>query len=274
MKKVIYAIVGLLIMNSSFGQVSVSEDNNIKNFRFGLLGESSINWLSPDNQKKFQNGGTPLGFGWGIQMEFRLNKVTSIVTGFGLYNTKSKLDFAGASSADTAYYLLNKDASFVNFSDSATNLAAGNTMYWLQNRTYKINYVTIPLAIKMKTKEIGYMTYFGQFGANIGIKTKTRVNDEVIAYGSSNKTTISDLNLDKGTQPVRMGLTIGGGGEYNFSGTTSLFFGVNYNHFFTNALKKEDPYLMKGVDANGVGGTPIAQKAIPGSVSVVVGILF
>lgn len=272
MKKVIYAIVGLLVMNSSFGQVSVSEDNNIKNFRFGLLGESSINWLSPDNQKKFLNNGTGLGFGWGAQLEFRLNKVTSIITGFGLYNTKYKLDFTGASSADTAYYLLNKDDAFVNFSDSASN--SKNSMYWLQNRTYKINYVTVPIAIKMKTKEIGYMTYFGQFGANIGIKTKTRVNDEVIAYGSSNKTTISDLNLDKGTQPIRLGLLIGGGAEYNFSGSTSLFFGVNYNHFFTNALKKEDPYLMKGVDANGVGGAKVAQNAIPGSISIVLGVLF
>lgn len=272
MKKVIYAIVGLLVMNSSFGQVTVSEDNNIKNFRFGLLGESSINWLSPDNEKKFLSNGAAVGFGWGAQMEFRLNKVTSIVTGFGLYNTKYKLDFVGASSADTAYYLLNKDDEFVNFSDSATN--STSSMYWLQNRTYKVNYVTIPIAIKMKTKEIGYMTYFGQFGANIGIKTKTRVNDEVIAYGSSNKSTIEDLNLDKGTQPIRAGLLIGGGAEYNFSGSTSLFFGVNYNHFFTNALKKEDPYLMKGVDANGVGGTKITQNAIPGSISIVLGVLF
>jgi len=272
MKKVIYAFIGVLLFNSSIAQVSVSEDNNIKNFRFGLLGESSINWLSPDNEKKFLSGGAAVGFGWGAQLEFRLNKVTSIITGFGLYNTKMKLDFVGANSADTAYYQLNNDDEFVEFGDSATNSV--NNTYWLQNRTYKINYVTIPVALKMKTKEIGYMTYFGQFGANIGIKTKTRVNDEVIPYGSSNQSTIEDLNLDKGTQPVRLGLLIGGGAEYNFSGSTSLFFGLNYNHYFTNSLKKEDPYLMKGIDANGVGGEKISQNAVPGSVSIVVGILF
>jgi hypothetical protein len=36
--------------------------------------------------------------------------------------------------------------------------------------------VNIPIILKMKTKEIGYFTYFGEFGAVLGFKTKARVN--------------------------------------------------------------------------------------------------
>ncbi len=272
MKKIIYTMCAMALLFSAKAQVSVSEDNNIKNFRFGLKGALSVDWMSPDNEKKFQSNGAGVGYGWGAQMEFRLNSVTSISTGFGLYTNVGGLDFLSASSADSAYYLLNQDEEFVAFSDSATN--AGFDSYLLKSRNYKINYVSIPFAVKMKTKEIGYLTYFGEFGANIGVKTKTRVNDEVYVNGSSSVSEVKDLDLDAGTQPVRLGLLVGGGAEYNFSGSTSMFFGLHYNHFFTNALKKEDPYLREDINASTGQGTAITQKAIPGSISLTVGILF
>ncbi len=272
MRKIIIAFTAVLLFSGAKAQVSVTEENDIKNFRFGLKGNMSIDWMSPDNEKKFTSTGTGIGLGWGAQMEFALNKTTAFSVGFGLCSVKGGLDFIGASSADSSYYLLNSDEEFVAFSDTATN----NTydMYLLKNRTYKTSYVTIPLAIKMKTKEIGYLTYFGEFGANIGIKTKTRVTDVVVAQGTSNDTEFTELNLDKGTQPIRMGLRVGGGAEYNFSGSTSAFFGIHYNHYFTNSLKKNDPYLQKDLDAATGVGTDIAQKAIPGSVTMTVGILF
>ena len=43
-----------------------------------------------------------------------------------------------------------------------------------------------------------------------------------------------DLDLAKGTQPIRAGIRVGGGAEYNISGTTSLFFSLHYNYFITN----------------------------------------
>ena len=53
-------------------------------------------------------------------------------------------------------------------------IKTGNNIYWLKERKYKVNYVTIPIGLKLKTKEIGYLTYFGEFGGNIGIPYKTR----------------------------------------------------------------------------------------------------
>ena len=91
----------------------------------------------------------------------------------------------------------------------------------------------------MKTKEIGYLTYFGQFGGNIGIKTKGRVTDQASNVLSLNQeSTLTDLDLDDGIQPLKVAINVGAGAEYNLSGSTSVFFGISYNHGFSNSLKK------------------------------------
>ncbi len=127
----------------------------------------------------------------------------------------------------------------------------------------------------MKTNEIGYLTYFGQFGANIGIKTKARVYDESKLVSNGNVVNHEKLDLTDGVQPIRFGITIGGGAEYNFSGSTSMFFGLQYNHYFTNTLttEKNEKYLRK-YDFTDNTFNNVGAKALAGSVSLTVGILF
>lgn len=268
MKKILLISLTYLLGNFAFAQIDDAE-NNAKNIRFGLKGNLSIDWLKPEDKRNFLSNGSGLGYGWGAQLEFRLNKTVSVVTGFGLQTAKGKIDYVGATSFDSTYYILNNDQEFLDF-DTAS--FSGNSVYWLQNRSYKINYVTIPIALKMKTKEIGYFTYYGTFGLNLGIKTKTKVDDEVIATTGTNKTTIKDLDLSSQTSFARTGLIIGAGAEYTISGTTALFFDVTYNYFFSNAVKKNDDYL--GLYKNNEYQKEINQKFIPGSVALTVGILF
>jgi len=274
MKKILVLATVLFGLNTiTNAQVSVTEDNNIKNFRFGLKGDLSIDWLSPDNDKKFESNCVGIGYDWGLQLEFRLNKTLSFVSGLSLKNSSGSLNYFSASSADSTFYILDKDEEFVPFDTAAANVAT-NTVYFLQSRKYSINYVNIPLMLKMKTNEIGYLTYFGQFGANIGIKTKARVSDESKLV-NGNVVNKEKLDLTDGVQPIRFGITIGGGAEYNFSGSTSMFFGLQYNHYFTNTLtsEKNEKYLRKFDSTEGTFDN-VGAKAMPGSVSLTVGILF
>lgn len=274
MKKLILIAAVLFGLNAvTQAQVSVTEENDVKNFRFGLKGDISLDWLSPDNEKKYESGGVGLGFDWGLQLEFKLNKNLSVMSGLSLKSSKGSLKYFGTSSADSVYYIINKDQEFVPF-DTAQLSIATNEVYWLQKRSYAINYVNLPIALKMKTNEIGYLTYFGQFGANIGIKTKARVNDESKSLAGT-AVNLEKLDLTDGIQPVRLGLLVGGGAEYNFSGTTSMFFAIHYNHYFTNTLvtEKREDYLRK-LDYTDGQFKPVAAKALPGSVSLTVGILF
>ena len=174
MKKILLISLTYLISNFAFAQID-NEENNAKNIRFGLKANLSIDWLNPEDKRNFTSNGSGLGLGLGAQLEFRLNKTVSFVSGFGLQSAKGKIDFAGAERFDSTYYILNNDQEFLDFD---TENFDGNSVYWLQNRAYKINYVTIPLSLKMRTKEIGYLTYYGTFGLNLGIKTKTKINDQ------------------------------------------------------------------------------------------------
>ncbi|CAG5085743.1 PorT family protein [Parvicella tangerina] len=300
MKKLILLAAILFGVSSiTKAQVSVTEENDIKNFRFGLKGGMSFDWMNIDNDKKFQSGGVGVGYHWGLQLEFRLNKTLSFVSGLSLTTNSLKLNYTGASSADTVLYILDRDENFVDFgSDTSTvfsnMLESTNNVYWLKQRAIKANYVNIPIALKMKTKEIGYFTYFGQFGLNVGIRTGAKTNDVVQKitfdedslvstnsfYGANTNINTEDIDLEKldvtsGVQPVRLGLRIGGGAEYNFSGSTSMYFEVNYNHYFTNGLRKEskETYL-NAFDYVEKSFENVGAKAIPGSVSLTVGVLF
>jgi len=278
MKKIVVLSIAYLLTNIGFAQIDDAE-NNVKNFRFGLKGNLSVDWLTPENEKKFKSNGSGIGYGWGAQLEYRLNKTASIVSGFGIQTAKGKIGFfdSSISANDTTIYILNKDEEFVTFNRDLLD-STGYSAYQLINRKYSINYVTIPIALKMKTKEIGYFTYYGQFGLNLGIKTKVRVDDEVIPFKSEapvgNQLENTKLDLTKGIQPIRSALIVGGGAEYTISGTTAVFFDLTYNYFFTNALKKNDEYLGVKDVLEPTGYKEIKQKAIPGSVALTVGILF
>jgi hypothetical protein len=125
----------------------------------------------------------------------------------------------------------------------------------------------------MKTNEIGYMTYFGQFGLITGIKTKARATDNAAKFDLENKTAakeaeISDLNIDDDMQLFRFQLSIGGGAEYNISGSTSLVFGINYNLGFSNVLRKTSRYITD------MSHNSIKQNTSAHNVALTVGILF
>lgn len=274
MKKIILsALIMVFGFGNAFAQLDDAE-NNVKNFRFGLKAEPTFNFLTPDNKKKFENGGTVIGFGWGAMMEFRLNKNTSIATGFGLSWDGYKMNFIHSS--DTAYYgyMLNADEELQTLSLDSASLTDLN-LFKLNQRKYKLSYVNIPFTVKMKTNEVGYLTYFGQFGANIGIRTGGKVDDTVLPWsntGFSSEDTNTDIDLKNGAAPIRMGLTIGGGAEYNFSGNTSAVFGISYDHFFTNALKKNDEYLRLTESTTEV--KTFDQKAAARAIRITLGILF
>ncbi len=278
MKKIIIIGVALLLSGISFAQSG--GENNVKNFRFGLKGNLSLDWMKPENEKKFTSGGSALGYGWGIQMEYRLNQTVSIVSGFGIQTAKGKINYFDAPSKDSVFYILDRDSEFVVF-DTAS--FSKNEEFQLLQRKYAINYVNIPVALKMKTKEIGYITYYGTFGLNLGIKTKARVKDDIqkstlsgdsLVIIDNTKTTNDKLDATKSMSPLRAGLVIGGGGEYTIAGTTAVFFDLTYNYFFTNAVKKHDKYLGVRDYEQETGYKEITQKFIPGSVTLTVGILF
>lgn len=249
MKKILSIVVGLIFISN----LSAQEDKKI---RFGLSATPSVNWYKTDLATVSHNG-LGIGFNWGLDLEYKLSNNASLFMGLKLANDNGKLAFR---EQDSLIYRLDNQK---NFSDDAAN-----TTYMLLERNYKANYVSLPLGIKMKTNEIGYMTYFGQFGLISSIRTKAKSNDQV-KVNLTDELPNPKLNIDNDMQLVKLQLSVGGGAEYNLSGTTSLVFGINYNLGFTNVLKKNSKHLTY------LGsGENFKQSATAHNIALSIGILF
>jgi hypothetical protein len=263
MKKILIVALALLFANVANMNTAQAQENDLKNFRFGLKLAPSINWMKPDNEKKFSSEGATLGFGWGMMMEFRLSDVASIYMGLQVDYDKGHLNFLDT----TVYYLNVNDEVLVEPAD----MVLGNTANRLNSREYSTNYVTLPFGIKMKTKEIGYLTYFGQFGLNTSIKTKSKATDNVTDI-LGQTSTLEDIDISDDMQLFRFQISIGGGAEWNLSGSTSLLFGINYNLGFSNVIKKTSKYNFEY--DNSANENLIEQNASAHNVALTVGILF
>jgi hypothetical protein len=280
MKKIITAVIIVALGFNSNAQ------GNEKDFRFGLKIEPSFNWLKPDNAKDFTNGGLQLGFGVGAITDFKLAENIWLSTGFSLDFSGAKLNYLdNGNDRDTTGYYVYDDA-IVEISDMEgvdSARYADYLFYQLNKRAYKVNYVNIPMMLKMKTNEIGYLTYYGQFGLLTSVMTKARSTDDVTLSGTASS--LEDLNIDSEVSLMKASLSIGGGFEYAISESTSAFVTVAYNYGFTSITKKESKHVVDFdesdvLDAAGSlvdnptfnGYTP--QKNIPHAVRLTVGILF
>jgi hypothetical protein len=271
MKKILSLLLLVLCAKVNWAQDAGGE-NELKNFRFGLRATPSLNWYKPDDKKKFESAGIRPKFGYGLITEFRLSKVVSLATGVGFDYDGGKLKMLIDTNA--VYYV--KDNEFIETEDPGKTYedTSGTVgIFYLSERSYNTNYITIPLTLKMKTKEIGMLTYYGMFGINASFRVKSRVDDKyrVIyaparsTYDGSDMENTNDMNLFK------FALNIGGGAEYNLSGSTSVVFGLNYFGGFSNVLKKESRYLQ---DATQTTNKPLIQKATGNAIALTVGILF
>jgi hypothetical protein len=98
------------------------------------------------------------------------------------------------------------------------------------------------------------------------------VTDEVDYLNNNdakaNLNDITDVNMDKDMQPIRVQLRVGLGTEYAVSDGTSLFGAIHYNLGFTNVVKGDSRYLINDQSKQ------FSQKISAHGIQVTVGVLF
>ncbi|MGE0562107.1 MAG: porin family protein [Flavobacteriales bacterium] len=226
-------LFGLLIFNLS------AQDDNFKNdpivnhqddsrsFRLGLHFSPNVSWLGL-NTAGYEKDGARIGFAYGISTEFFLAKNYLFSTGFSINNIGGNLKYEG----------VYDNAGVVSASEIKQNI--------------KINYIDIPLTLKLRTNEIGYMTYYGNFGFVAGIRYNSKTDYEYLDLNSIKKT---DVDNTSNISLFNMNLIVGGGAEYNLSGNTNIMFGVTYHNGFVNVMKDKahqlNPIGKATIDSNG-----------------------
>ena len=217
MKRVAILIIGLLSVFSLkiYGQNDEAL-TEFKFFRAGMYGTTGITWIKPD-MKEWTNEGVRFGYGYGFMAEFALAPNIIIASGFDVMYGSGKLKFA-----DTLFIF---DSSIAKQSDI--------------NSLYKIQYLQIPITIKMRTNEINYFRYYMRLGSSLGFRIGTKYTEEISAKDGSLVSTPYDNEKAIDRVPLfRASFDVGGGIEYSLGGTTALLAEIYFNNGLTNSLKE------------------------------------
>jgi len=261
MKKLFTISLLVLFTFSSFAQDAGSGD--MKNLRFGVTVLPALNWYKPADPKKFKNESVVARLGVLLNGEYSFSGNFAFGFGIGIASAGGKISFL-----DSTSFAVDDDKILVwNSTPTATTKG-----YLLKTREYKASYFLLPISLKMRTNEIGYMRYFFEPRFNLGIRKIVKADDEAIDWGTTSGTkTQPDNNISDDMAPICMSVTLSGGGEYYISGSTALVFAIGYQYGLSNAAKGKSDYLLR--TKNGVT-TQLEQKFAQNGIALSVGILF
>lgn len=293
MKKFLYTITSVLILATSVHAQEPAKDKDgdfDKKFRFGLRITPQPTWFSSkDNNNKPY--GAKFGFGFGLNMEFKLSNIVALQTGIGGDFEGGNYQFRYDQGNYEVQYWQNSASEFVEPKKNQPKtelMNPENTGYLLDDRTIKTTHVTIPAILKMSTNEYSGFKYFGMFGVELGIRVKATATDKYFdsfkydatgsytSLGAGEQTNIN-LNKDASLVPVRFGLNVGAGSEYRIGGSTSAFISINYFRGFTNLLANESDYLVSKVTTDPQNANTynfVKQNIIMSAIRINIGILF
>jgi len=201
--------------------VNVWAQKSDNKFHFGIKAQPALAWLNIDADEgvSLKSDGLPFGFGYGLITDFGFADHYAFSTGLEVVYRGGKIK---------------RDSKNILGSDSITETK------------YSLQFVELPITLKLRTNEIGYMTYFFQVGFAPGVAIRTKADVTTTNNGASHTKTKVDASDD--INEFNMSMIIGAGAEYNISGNTSLLFGLTFNNGFLDLL---DDTQYSGVKVKG-----------------------
>lgn len=232
MKKAILCVLtGIICLQTatSFAQ-SMSIDS--KKFRFGVFVAPTMSWMRPTTDKtddeKYAptNEGSKVGFTYGLMAEYNFAENYAIVTGLQINMTGGKIN--------SKY--LGTESGKINVVQNA-------------NFNYRLNYLEIPAALKLRTDPISGFRFFGQLGLTTGFNIAKKATYSVDYY-NENGTLLNSKGENekiKGTlaiAPVMFTMNIGAGAEYPLNDKLAAYAGIFFNNGFAPDATNPNKYAM------------------------------
>jgi len=236
-KTALFVAVILLSASSLFAQDGGASANGTdRNFHFGLnitpgiyfptVGSTATSGNTTYNNTANSAG---FGFGYGINLEFYFTPNYGLATGIEI------TQFA---------------ANYTNVTDTMVAGKVASSYNTVHQQS--MQYLQIPILLKLRTNSIGAIKYFGQFGLGAGFLLSATDNATVTPtyYGTTYPSTSSDnVNIYKQSDFIRLSLVVGLGLEYNLAGSTSIQGSINYDNAFTNLnSNSSNSVLVKGIN--------------------------
>ena len=182
MKKLTFLASFILFFSFSF---SKNFNEKLKNSRMGLFISPSINFITTDLEQVEKSSKIGLVYGWAIEMA--LNEHHRLESGFSISYKGGEL--------------------------------TKNTGSEVVSNNYQVQYISLPIFIKMRSREVGNFNYFARIGPSINFKIKEK--------NSENAET---------THPAIIDISIFLGTEYSLGGATSVEASIFFNNGMTDVI--------------------------------------
>lgn len=211
-----YITFGLVLLLFVSFNLNAQEKPNL--VQFGIKLGPNIGWMKP-NSETYSSDGSVVGFNWGFITQFNLAENYVINTGFNVTYNNGKLK-----------YPHNPDS-----------------VEGIMQRKYNLQYLEIPICLKMQTKQMGYFTYYGKIGIGVSFNLRAKAKDVFNIEPEVTKDIKDDITF------MRESLIVGAGLQYSLGGNTSLMFEIVFNNGFSDILKGKnsaDPTIKQDAISN------------------------
>lgn len=196
MKKTILLSIILALTLSSFAQ----------NFRLGFQASPQMSWMN-SSTSGITNVELRPGIKYGLEADIFLAGLPRYILNTGLYV---------ANHSFAAHYVTDQPF-FIN----DVTIREPLDIY------YKLNYLEIPLDIKLKSDQFYRMTFYGQFGLTNMINLSASATSDGSEFSGDNL--VNGVNK-RTIRPYNLCMMAGGGVEYDVGGNTALNFGLQYSN--------------------------------------------
>ena len=177
-------------------------------FSFGIHADPVISWFSTDI-KEVRNSGARPGFNFGLTFNNYFSSNYSFSTGISIVNAGGRL--------------ISSDTTILQFTNFTSTVLPGKPV------VYKIQYLAIPIGIKLQTNQIGYITFF----TDLGLDPKVVIGGkaDIPSLNIRNERAINELRMFNLSYHITAGI------EYSIGGTTAMVFGLNFDNNFLDITK-------------------------------------
>ena len=235
-----FTLSALFLFSGASVLAQTSSNIDSRQIRFGVYISPTLSWMKPTTSKtgdglyEPKSNGSKIGFTYGVMAEYNISENYAIVTGLQVNMTGGKIvsDYSGTANSNVV---------------TATDF------------NYRLNYLEIPAALKLRTDVISGFRFFGQLGLTTGINIAKKATYTVnYLDGARNaKTAMGSNEKIKGTlaiAPVIFSMNIGAGVEYPLNDKLAAYGGIFFNNGFapdaTNPSKYNMDYNLPFQDAN------------------------
>ncbi len=182
---------------------------------FSVHADPQFAWFGSTNDDKIEADGAIFHIQAGLQMDYYFADNYAFIVGFGINNLGGKLLYS-----DSTEYISNEK-----------NLVVEPGQQMKMN----LQYLDIPLGLKLKTEELGYATFFLQLGFNPMFNINARLSSDDVDYDKE--------DIHKSVNVFNLGYHVGAGVEYRLGGNTAAIGGIRWTSGLTNVTENDGSSL-------------------------------